>query len=116
MSIFLFYSNCLNTYSIFGIILVQSILMYIGFLVSNNKVPLLDVEFFRENDRFKTAVYRKLTFSSVYSHFDSFLPTIYKFIMIYTFVNRCFKICCKWTLFHNELQQLKHICHKNDLL
>ena len=37
------------------------------------------VEVSRQEDHFVTNVYRKSAFSGVYMHFESFLPTIYKF-------------------------------------
>ena len=58
-------------------------------------------------------VYRKPTFSGVYTHFESFLPTIYKFGMFYTLAYRCFKICSDWTKFHEELSFLKQVFLKN---
>ena len=61
-----------------------------------------------------TTVYRKPTLSGVYTHFDSFLPTTYKFSMIYTLVSRSFSICSNWTIFHNELVFLKDIFFKNE--
>ena len=51
-----------------------------------------DVEVSREGNKFVTTVYRKPTFSGVYTHFDSFSPTTYNFGMIYTFAFRCFSI------------------------
>ena len=44
-----------------------------------NKLSFLDVEIIREQGKFTTTVYRKHTFSGVYSNFESFLPSIYKF-------------------------------------
>ena len=67
----------------------------------------------REGNKFATSVYHKPTFSGVYTHFDSFLPTTYKFSMIYTLVYRSFSICSNWTNFHNELVFLKDISLKN---
>ena len=58
-------------------------------------------------------VYRKPTFSGVYTHFDSFLPTTHKFSIIYTLVFRCSSISSNWTNFHNELVFLKDIYLKN---
>ena len=52
--------------------------------------------------KFTTTVYRKLTFSEVYSNSDSFLPSVYKFDMVYTLVYRCFSICSNWAQFHTE--------------
>ena len=63
--------------------------------------------------KFVTTVYRKPTFSGVYTHFESFLPTIYKFGMVYTLAYRCFKICSDWTKFHEELSFLKQVFLKN---
>ena len=79
----------------------------------DGKLSFLDVEVSRQEGHFVTTVYRKPTFSGVYMHFESFLPTIYKFGMIYTLVYRCFKICSDWTKFHEELNFLKQIFLKN---
>ena len=63
----------------------------------------------REKGKFVTTVYRKPTFTGVYTHFERFLPTIYKFSMVYTLVYRSFKICSDWTKFHDELSFLKEV-------
>ena len=59
----------------------------------NGKLSFLDIKVSREKGKFVTTVYRKPTFSGVYSHFESFLSTIYKFGMVYTLAYRCLKIC-----------------------
>ena len=56
----------------------------------NGKLSFLDIEVSREGKKFVTIVYRKPTFSDAYAHFDSFLPTAYKFGIIYTLVFRSF--------------------------
>ena len=48
----------------------------------NNKISILDVNVIREQGKFITSVYRKPTFSAVYTHFDSFIPDTYKIGMI----------------------------------
>ena len=50
-----------------------------------NKLSFLDVEVIHEQGKFTTTVYRKPTFSGVYRNFESFLPSVYKFV--YIFVN-----------------------------
>ena len=50
----------------------------------NNKISFLDVNVIREQGKFVTSVYRKITFSGVYTLFDSLLPDTYKIGMIYT--------------------------------
>ena len=79
----------------------------------NGKLSFLDIEVSREKGKLVTTVYRKPTFSGVYTHFESFLPTIYKFGMVYTLAYRCFKICSDWTKFHEELSFLKQVFLKN---
>ena len=54
-----------------------------------------------------------LCFSGVYTHFNSFIPNTYKIGMIYTLVNRCFRICSSWSIFHQQLIFLREIFQKN---
>ena len=73
----------------------------------NYKMSFLDVEISRENGKFVTAVYREPTFSGVYNSYESFLPSAYKFGMLYILVYRCFTLCSDWAKFHRELVTLK---------
>ena len=78
----------------------------------NGKFSFVDIEVSQRKGKFVTTVYRKPTFSGVYTHFESFLPTIYKFGMVYTLAYRCFKIYSDWTKFHEEhllITVLKHL-------
>ena len=56
---------------------------------------------------------RKPTFSGVYSNFKSFIPSVYKFDMVYVLVYSCFLICLDWIKFHKGLTFLKRILRKN---
>ena len=49
-----------------------------------------------EDKTFATSVYHKPTFSGVYTHFDSFLPSTYQFGTVYTLTYRCLRICSSW--------------------
>ena len=62
-------------------------------------LPFPDTEVSREKGKFVTTAYRNPSFSGVYTHFESFLPTVYKFDMHYTLAYRCFKTCSDWTKF-----------------
>ena len=75
--------------------------------------PFLDVKVTRENAKFTTSVYRKPTFSGVYSNFSSFIPTSYKFGLVYTLLHRCFVICSNFNQFHKEVVFLKTVMSKN---
>ena len=55
----------------------------------SNKMSSLDVQIICDDKTFTTSVYRKPTFSGVYTHFDSFLPTTYKFSIVYALACRC---------------------------
>ena len=78
-----------------------------------NKLSFRDIKIIRKRGNFTTTVYRKPTFSGVYSNFESFLPSVYKFGMVYTLIYRFFSICPDWTHFHTELTFLKEIFRKN---
>ena len=53
-----------------------------------NRMSFLDVQLLLENVTFTTSVYRKPTYSEVYTHFDSFLPSTYKFGTVYALAYR----------------------------
>ena len=78
------------------------------------KFSFLDIEIIRKQGKYSATIYRKPTFSGVYSKFESFLPSVCKFSMVYTLVRRCFRICLDWKKFHPELTLFKKIFGKND--
>ena len=75
----------------------------------DGKMPFLDVNVFRENGKFVTSVYRKETFTGVYTNFSSFIPLEYKFGLVYTLLNRCFSLVSDMSKFHFEIEKLKKI-------
>ena len=79
----------------------------------NNKVSFLNVNVIREQGKLTTSVYRKPTFSGVYTHFDSFLPNSCEIGIIYTLINICFGICSNWLMFQLQLTLLREIFQKN---
>ena len=54
-----------------------------------NRMSFPDVQIIREDKTFTISVYRKPTPSGVYTHFDSFLPSIYKLGTVYTLSYKC---------------------------
>ena len=75
-------------------------------------LPFLDINIFCENDKFATNVYRKKTFSGVYTNFKSFIPETYKIALIKSLLFRCFSLCCDFIKFHHEIDKLKSILCK----
>ena len=79
----------------------------------DNRMSFLHVYIIREKDKFTTSVYRKPTFSGIYTHFDSFLPSSNKIGSLHTLLYRCFRICSDWTKFHLELVKLTDVFKNN---
>ena len=70
-------------------------------------MSFLGVNVIREKDKFTSSVHCKPTFSGIYTHFDSFLPSSDKIGLFYTLLlYRCFRICSDWTKFHPEFVKL----------
>ena len=63
--------------------------------------------------KFITSVYHKPTFSRIYTHFDSFLPSSNKIGLLHTLLYRPFWICSDWTKFHLELVKLIDVFKNN---
>ena len=88
----------------------------INFSIEKEKdscLPFLDVNIFRENEKFATNVYRKKTFSGVYTNFKSFIPETYKIGLIKPLLFRRFSLCSDFIKFHHEIDKLKSILYKN---
>ena len=79
----------------------------------NNCMPFLDFLITRTSNGFKTSVYRKPTFSGVYSNFNSFISEEYKIGLIFTLLFRTFSIVPDFSRFHSEVCHLKEILKKN---
>ena len=58
----------------------------------------LDIKIIRNTEKkhFETSVYRKSTFSGVFTNFKSFIPRTYKIVVLF----RCFSICSSYEKFH----------------
>ena len=78
-----------------------------------NCISFLDIKISRVHDSFSTNIYRKVTFSGVFTNFESFIPISYKSNLIFTLLFRAFKLCSNFELFHQEIQNLKEIFKRN---
>ena len=89
----------------------------INFTVEKENVgslSFLDVKICRKNGKFVTSVYRKPTFSGVFTNYESFIPTYQKRGLLHTLLHRSFSICCDFKTFHFEIDHLKTILIKNN--
>ena len=62
-------------------------------LEENNSIPFLDILVTHVENGFTTNLYRKKTFTGLYTHFDSLSPVQYKINFISVLIYRAFHIC-----------------------
>lgn len=79
----------------------------------NKIMPFLDFEFSRNGTQIESSVYRKPTFTGVYTHFESLIPIQYKRGLILTLLFRIFNICSNMKIVVREIEKLKDILCKN---
>ena len=79
----------------------------------DGRLPFLDINISRENDKFATNVYRKKTFSGVCTNFKSFIPETYQIGLIKSLLFRCFSFYSDFFKLHYEIDKLKIILYKN---
>ena len=79
----------------------------------HNCMSFLDIKITRELNSFSTSVYRKPTFSGVFTNFDSFIPLSYKTGLIWSLLYRAFSLCSSFELLHQEILKLKDIFKRN---
>ena len=79
----------------------------------DNSLPFLDVYVTRVQSSFITSVYRKPTFSGVYTHFTSYLPSVYKESLVSTLLYRAYRICSSWKEIHTEITRTKDLMSRN---
>ena len=73
---------------------------------NDNPFSFLDIKITCHKQQFKTSVYRKPTFSGVFTHYESYLDQTYKKSLIDTLLF----YCCS---FHLEVDNLREILKKN---
>ena len=80
----------------------------------NGSLSFLDITITCENNKFVTSVYRKPTFSGVFTNFESFIPEMQKRGFIETLLHRSFRLCFIYENFHREIEILKSIFKHNN--
>ena len=80
-----------------------------------NSFSFLDIKIIRNTEKkaFETSVYRKSTFSGVFTNFKSFISMTYKTVLLETILFRCFSICFSYEMFHEEIVKLEEIFKRN---
>ena len=81
----------------------------------DNKLSFLDIDVIRseKSSTFITSLYRKPTFSGMYTNFKCFISTRYKYSLISSLLYRVFMICSDYNSIITEIEKLKLIWLKN---
>ena len=78
------------------------------------EIPLLDILVKRcPKNTFTTSVYRKKTFTGLYTKWDLFTPRKYKINLIRTLTYRCFRICSTASWLKSAVEDLKRLLLQN---
>ena len=77
-------------------------------------LSFLDVKICLKNHKFFTSVYRKSTFSGIFTNYGSLIPTYQKRGLLHTLLHRSFSVCRDFKTFHFEIEYLKAILIKNN--
>ena len=72
-------------------------------------IPFLDILIKRHNHTFSTSIYRKKTFTGLYTNRDLFTPRKYKVNLIRTLNFLCFRIYSSPRLLQLSLDELKKL-------
>ena len=78
-----------------------------------NSLPFLDVLVTWDGSAFVTDLFRKKTFTGLYTDFGSLTPSNYKTNLITVLVYRAFHICSTYISFHKQLLFIKEVLHDN---
>ena len=63
-------------------------------------ISFVDIKITRDNNKFMTLVYRKPTFSGVFTKFGSFIRKSNKYNLLFTLLHRALKLCPNFERFH----------------
>ena len=80
----------------------------------NNAIPFLDILVTRnQNNAFTTSIYRKKTFTGLYTKWDSFTPRKYKINLIRSLTYRYYRLCSSGSLLQSALNDLRKLLLQN---
>ena len=102
MCLFLSYLNCQHPNIFFS-----------SELEKNGKLPFLDIEITRSNGKFSTSVYRKPTFTGLFTNFHSFVPLVYKRSFVCCLLHQIFHLCSSHENIHAQLEVVRKLFNLN---
>jgi hypothetical protein len=79
----------------------------------NATLPFLDMNIKHNFNQISTSMYRKPTFTGLFSKYASFTPILYKKNLVSTLTFRAFKICSDYFTFDKEINFIKSVLQLN---
>ena len=79
----------------------------------DGKLPFLDIDISRSQGKFSTSVYRKPTFTGLFTNFHSFIPLTYKRCLVSCLIHRIFNLCSSYENFHIQLEVARNLFKLN---
>ena len=78
---------------------------------NENSIAFLDIKITRDNNKFMTSVYRKPTFSGLFTNFESFTPKSYKCPVITqsNFAHKSATCCLRYYTGHSNFAQILNV-------
>ena len=80
----------------------------------NGKLPFLDIDISRSQGKFNTSVYRKPTFTGLFTNFHSFIPLTCKRCLVSCLIQRIFNLCSSSKNYHTQLEVVRNLLKLND--
>ena len=75
----------------------------------DGKLPFLDIDISRSESKFATSVYRKPTFTGLFTNFHSFIPNTHKQNLVSCLIHRIFNLCSSYENFHTQLEVVRKL-------
>ena len=80
---------------------------------SNNQISFLDILISRADGSFSTSTYRKPTYTGLYTLFSSFVPSKFKYNIVFVLFQRAARIASSLTSMHLDFSKLTHTLLRN---
>ena len=80
----------------------------------NYKISFLDITIDKFSNDFSTSLYRKPTFTGLFTKFNSAISNSYKYNLILYILDRAYKLCSTYLNFTNEIENIRKYFGQND--
>ena len=77
-----------------------------------NQLTFLDVHITKTREGVETKIFRKPTFTGLYINWQSYVPLKYKKNLLFTLLDRAYKICNSYAFIHQEFQKKYPLCYR----